>query len=279
MRLSHNMASLNIFTAYSKASAEQSVSLNRISSGIKISNAKDSPVGFSESEKMNMQIRGLQMANRNLQDGVSMLQANDGGLNEITSTIQRIRQLTVQASSDSTTTEDKSNIQNEINAMIKTVDQLSGGTSYNGVNLLNNKSGIPVNMAIGANPNDTVDIPTYDLSSNKIGDGKNYLSDIDVTTTAGAKSALDVIDGALDTVIGARSKYGALENTFASSQDNNTAISDKLTDAYSSIKDTDIATEMVQFSKDGIITDAGTAMLVQTNKFPQEILQILQNVK
>jgi flagellin len=270
---------LNVFRTYSKALLAQGVSSNRISSGLQISSAKDNPMGLSASEKMNMQIRGLQMAGANLQDGVSMLQTNDGGLNEITSTLQRIRDLTVEAGNDTATPTDKNTIQNEIDAMIKTVDQLSAGTTFNGVNLINDKSGIPVSMATGSNPNETIDIPTYNISSNSIGADGSYLSTIDVTTSTGVKSALKVIDGAISTVSTIRSKFGALSNRFESSQFSTTELADKLTDSYSNVKDSDISSEMVQFTKNGIITDAATAILAQTNKFPQEILKVLQNVR
>lgn len=279
MRLSHNMPSLNIYTGYSKAVVAQQKAMERISSGLKVSSSKDDPKGMSKSQKLNMQIRGLQMANRNLQDGASMLQATEGGLNEISSTLQRIRELTVQAASGTNNDSDKAVIQNEIKQMIQGVDQLAGGTSFNGNNLIDGSNTKPVMLAIGPNPNDTLNIPIYNLNSNNIGDGVNHLKDIDVTTNIGANNALQVIDGAISTVVTARSKYGALENRLQSGQNGTEEISDRLTSAFSEITDADVASEMVELSKNSMIQQAGTAMMVQTNKFPQDILRILDNVK
>lgn len=281
MRLSHNIPSLNIFTGYSNAVAKQSTALQRISSGLRVSSAKDDPTGIARSETIDIQVRGLQIANKNLQDGASMLQTTEGGLNEISSSLQRIRELTVQANNGSSDDTDKQNIQNEISQMIKNINDLSSSTTFNGVSLIGNTdpSLKPIMMAVGANPNDTLNVPTYNFSSNNIGDGVNVLSNIDVTTNSGADSALKVIDGAISQVTSARSKYGALENRFDTGQQETNEISDRLADASSDITDSDIAAEMVEYSKNGIIQNASTAMIAQTNKFPQDILKILENVR
>ena len=278
MRLSHNMPSLNIYTGYSKAVEAQRKAMERISTGVKISSSKDNPTGLAKSESINMQIRGLQMANRNLQDGASMLQSTEGGLTEISSSLQRIRELTVQAASGSNNDNDKAVIQNEIDQMVQGIDQLVEGTSFNGLNLINGANR-PVMLAIGANPNDTLTIPTYNLNSNNIGNGSNHLKDINVTTSTGANNALEVIDGAITSVVNARSKYGALENRMDSGKQDTEAISDRLTSAFSDITDADIAAEMVELSKSSIMQQAGTAMMAQSNKFPQDILRILDNLK
>ncbi len=281
MRLSHNIPSLNIYSGYSKAVERQSTALQRISSGLKINSAKDNPKGLTSSETINMQVRGLQIANKNLQDGASMLQTTEGGLNEISSSLQRIRELTVQANTGTVNDSDKQIIQGEIGQMIKNIDDLSKGTTFNGINLIGNTdpSLKPVSTAIGANPYDLLDIPTYNFSSNNIGDGVNFLSNIDVTTKAGADSALGVIDGAINQVVAARSKYGALENRFDTGQQETSEISDRLTSASSDLTDTDVAAEMIEYSKNGIIQDASTAMIAQTNRFPQDVLRILDNIK
>ena len=281
MRLSHNMSSLNIYTGYANAINRRNESLGRISSGVKIAGAKDSPVGLAKSEKMDIQIRGLQMANRNMQDAASMLQTAEGGLNEITSSLQRIRELTVQARNGTNNDNDKAVIQSEIDQMVKSVDELSAGTTFNGINLINgNKaSDNSIQLAIGANPFDTMEVPTFNFSSKTLGVNGKYVSDINVITDAGADSAINVVDAALSDVITARSKYGALENRFETGQQQTDELSDRVTEAYSDVVDTDLATEMVEYSKDGIIADASTAMIAQTNKFPQDILRILQNVK
>lgn len=271
MRLSHNMASLNIYKQYSKVLNAQASSLEKISSGYKVNKAKDSPNAIAQSEKLRMQIRGLQMASKNVQDGVSMLQTAEGGMEGVSSLLQRIRELTVQAGSDTNTVDDKKIIQNEINQMVKGIDDISTNTEFNGVKLLQGDKKA-INMAIGANPDEKVQINRFDLVST--GD-LNQLSFIDVTTQTGVATALTNIDTAINTVSSARSQYGALENRFESSFNSLNEVGDKIQGVDSQLRDTDIAEEMSQYSKSSILIQAGNAMMAQANKFPQDILNIL----
>ena len=237
MRLNKNLASLSVYREYSKVLNNQSSALQKISSGVKLSSSKDNPNNIASSEKINMQIRGLQMANRNIQDGVSMLQTAEGGMNEITSMLQRVRELTVQAGSDTNNSQDKSIIQSEINQMLDGIDNMAGQTTFNGINLLNDSTGKSIPMVIGANEGETVNIPTYNLTKDSLGlstGGK--LKDIDVVSPGGSDTAISIIDAALDTVISARSKYGAIENRFESGMNETSEMSDKLEGADSNLK-------------------------------------------
>ena len=139
MRLSHNIASLNVYAAYSKALEKQSIAINRISSGYKVNNAKDDPNAIAQSERMRMQVRGLQMAGQNAQDGVSMLQTAEGGLDGMTSMLQRVRELVVQSGNGSNTEDDKKTMQNEIDQMIAGMDETANNTEFNGVSLLKSR--------------------------------------------------------------------------------------------------------------------------------------------
>lgn len=271
MRLMHNLNSLNIYREQNKVVSRQSAALRRISSGYKINSAKENPNAIASSEKMRIQIRGLQMAQRNAQDGVSMLQTADGALDNITSMLQRIRELTVQAGNDSATIEDKKVIQEEINNLKQGIGDIIKNTQFNGVELL--KGNKILKMPIGANVGESVEIPISDLSPDKIG-----LDSIDVTTNT-IDDNLDKIDEILDTVISKRSKYGALLNRFESAYDKTGEIHDIIVGAESQIRDADVAEEIMNFSRDNILIEAGNAMMVQSNKFPQEILRILENVK
>ena len=171
MRINKNIASLNIYKAYSKNLTKQSSSLGRISSGIKINSSKDNPNAIAQSERFRMQIRGLQMAARNTQDGVSMLQTAEGGLEGITNSLQRVRELLVQAGG-TTTDSDKEIIQKEINQMLDGANDMANNTEFNGVKLLaggKNDGSVTIEMVTGANVGEKIDIPKYDLTTEGLG--------------------------------------------------------------------------------------------------------------
>jgi flagellin len=287
MRLSHNVASLQIYQSYSIVQQNQSIALERISSGSRINSAKDDPSGIAQSERMNMQIKGLQVAGNNAQDGISMLQTADGGLGNITDMLQRIRELVVQAGDGTNTTTGRQSIQNEINQLTSGINDIANDTEFNGKKLLSQSGDSNtqyLEMPVGANPDEKVQIPMYNLSLNNSSSGSGVnLSDIkSIDITSGGQSVdktLNVIDSAISSVSSIRSKYGALENRFQGTVDNINDVSNKIQSADSSLTDADIAKEMMEYSKDSILSQAGTAMMVQTNKFPQDVLSILGNVR
>lgn len=280
MRLSHNLASLNVYNQLMKSEKEQGKAMNRVATGLKISKAADGPYASGQSENQRMQIRGLQMAQRNVQNGVSMLQVNDGALGGATEILLRIRELVVQ-SGGVESTQDKEITQNEISKNIKALDYEMSNTEFNGIRMLNDASGVSIKMTQGANSNEIVDIPTYNLTSGALLDAATgkYVKDIDVTTVNGNEEGIQIIDSALRMVSSARVKYGALENRFESTYSNLSDISLELQKAESGTRDADIAEEMIEFSKNSILVEAGNALMVQTNRFPMEILKILENVR
>ncbi|MDT8716661.1 flagellin [Clostridium sp. 19966] len=287
MRINPNMASLNIYINQRANEKQMNLSIGRISSGVTVSSAKDNPNAMAISEKMQMQIRGLQMACNNMQDGISMLQSSEGALDSVTESLQRIRQLSIQASSADTNTSDKQIIQNEINQNIEGIDNYIKGNSFNGVNVLydssvtDNNSPTLLHMTSGANIGDKIDIPQYNLSSSMLGGDAvgEKLTDIDVTVAGGTNKALDIVDKAVSTVTSVRANYGAIENRFQSQYDNLTTISDVIQKSQSGLTDTDIAAEYAEYSKASILEQSGTAMMAQSNKFPQEVLNILGGMR
>lgn len=285
MKLSHNLASLNIYKNYTKAVSEQSRAMRNISSGLKVSSAKDNPNVLPQSEKMQMQIRGLQMAGKNLQDGSSMLQTADGGLDNMTSMLQRIRELTLQAGNGTSSDQDKAVIQNEINQLIEGYDSMAENTEFNGVKLLKDGKSIGdsdtinIEIQLGANSGEKLKVPIYNLTSTSIPVDRasgNCLADIRVTDIS---EAIKVIESTLDSISSVRSKYGAIENRLDSTLNNVNEISEKMENGFSILVDADIATEMMNYSKADILSQAGNAMMVQSNKFPQEVLAILGNIR
>ncbi|HEY5587059.1 MAG TPA: flagellin, partial [Ruminiclostridium sp.] len=212
MIISSNSPSLEIYRTYSQNLSKQSTALMQISSGVKINSAKDDPNAIAQSERFRMQIRGLQMAGKNTQDGVSMLQTAEGGLDGMTSSLQRARELLVQAGGILTDS-DKKDIQTEINQTLNGVDDMANNTEFNGVKLLsdgNNDGSVNIAMVTGANVGEKVDIPKYDLTTQGLGlnSGTVDVNNVD--------ASLENIDNALQNIVSARSKYGALENRFES---------------------------------------------------------------
>ncbi len=278
MRINKNIASLNIYRAYSENLTKQSSALGRISSGIKINSAKENPNAIAQSERLRMQIRGLQMAARNTQDGVSMMQTAEGGLEGITTSLQRVRELLVKAGGV-TTPEDKDIIQKEINQMLDGSDDMANNTEFNGVKLLTggaNDGSKVIETLTGANVGEKIDIPKYDMTAVGLELKNGTTVNVDVNNI---DDSLILVDKALDTIIGARSKFGALENRFESSYNSTIEISDKIQSAESGIRDTDMAEEMMEFSKYNILIQAGNAMMAQSNKLPQDALRVLENLR
>ena len=281
MRLSYNMPALIMHMIQNQALDRQSGDLNRISSGCKINSAADNPTGLVQSENISIQVKSLETVTRNVQDGVSMLQNAESGLNEITSMVQRIRQLTVQAGDGSATPSDRQLIQGEIDQMLDGINETAQNTEFNGFKLLGqNKT---ISMTVGTNAGDDVNIPQIDLTNGS----DSVVSDLYKIKTGGGKdilsgdndSPLSIIDSSLNTIVSLRSKYGALENRFTSSYDNMQELNEKMTDAYSSIRDSDMAEEMMNYSKESIVIQASNAMINQANKLPQDVLQIIQNFR
>ena len=278
MIINKNMASLSIYREYNKNITKQSSALQRISSGIKVNSSKDDPNAMAQSERFRMQIRGLQTTGQNLQDGVSLLQTSDGGLGEMTSSLQRVRELLVQAGG-ATSDSDKQTIQQEINQMLDGTDDIANNTEFKGVKLLaggKNDGSVTIKMPTGVNAGESADIPVYDLTSQGLGLKTGTTVNVDVNNI---DNSLKLVDIALSNVTDSNSKVGALENRFESTYNSTMDLSEKAESADSSIRDADLAGEMIEYSKDDILIQAGNAMMAQTNKLPQDALRILENVR
>lgn len=278
MRLNKNMYSLNIHHSYKQQLAKNTTALERISTGSKINSSKDNPIKLGQSENIRMQLRGLQSAERNLQDGISMIQTADSAMGNINDALIRMRELTVQASNGSLTEGDKEIIQTEINQLKDHIDKTAKNTEFNGNKLLvadgvtdNNNPTYNV-MQAGGNVNDQMKIPQFNLSTEVL-----ELEGIDVLGEPG--EALNTIDKAISTVNAARSKYGALQQRMETSAQNLSQSSYNLERADSNLRDADIAIEMANYSKTMILQEAATAIMKQTNNFPSDVLRILENVK
>ncbi|MBU3142315.1 flagellin [Clostridium sp. CF012] len=284
MRLNKNIASLNIYREYSKNLIKQSNSLGQISTGIKINSSKDNPSAMAQSERLRMQIRGLQMAARNSQNGISLIQTAQGGLEGITDNLQKIRELLVQ-SRGITTPEDREVIQKDINQMIQGAKDMADNTQFNGVNLLvggDNNGTVTIKTVSGANVGEKIDIPRLDMSSKGLGltvAGVAGNPDVVTVDVNDVDKSLGIVDDAIDVIIAARSKFGALCSRLEGNYNSTIEISDKIQFAESDIRDADIAEEIMEYTKYNLLVEAGTAMMVQSNKLPQDALRILENVR
>lgn len=284
MRLYHNMASMNAFKSYTNSLNKQSQVMNRINTGSKINKAKDNPNAMGKSETMNIQIRGLQMAQKNVQDGVSMMQSVDGALSNINEYLGRIRELTVQAGG-ATDTEDVKAIQNEINQMVNGMKDIVSGSEFNGVKLIgndkvtdNSKPNI-TEMLSGANSGDVIKLPKYNIDPANLKNASgDTLMNIDITGKDLDK-ALSIVDSAAKIVTDIRSEYGGICNRLETAYDITGETGITLEGAQSSVADADVAMEMMDLSKYNLLVDSSLAIMRQTNNFPQDVLRILQNIK
>lgn len=286
MRLNHNMDSLSIYQNYKKNLNVQGGIVSRISSGQKINSAKDNPNKIGQSENLRMQIRGLESAQKNLQDGVSMMQAADGALESVNNSLSRMKELIVQSGNGANNEEDLRVIQMEIDQMKQHIDYTAKNSSFNGVNLIgndfimDNDSPSYKNSMIGANTGETIKIPLFNVATDNLKDENgNALSDVDITNVESLDTNLSVIDAAIVNVSSVRSKYGAVQSRMESTATNLDSSMAGLEKADSSIRDADIGLEVAEYARTSILHEAATAMMAQTNRFPSDVLGILERVK
>lgn len=280
MRINNNIAAMNTYSRLSSAQGAQAKSLEKLSSGLRINRAGDDAAGLAISEKMRGQVKGLNQAVRNSQDGISLIQTAEGGLNETHSILQRMRELSVQSANDTNTDDDRKEIQKEINELVEEVDRIATKTQFNGMSLLDETGGEAGNgifkFQVGANAGETIDLTINDMQAAALGvDATDNLTAIDVETQAGADKAITTIDAAIKQVSSERSQLGAKQNRLEHTINNLTTTSENLSAAESRIRDVDMAKEMMDFTKNNILNQASTAMLAQANQMPQGVLQLL----
>ena len=278
MRININMKSLGIYSGYKKNIVDNSAAMKKISSGKKINSAKDNPLKIEQSENFKMQIRALEMANKNLQDSSSMIQVADSTMGTVSEALIRMKELTVQAASETTNEADRNIIQSEIDQLKSYIDDTANNTEFNGNKLLVNENVTDnskpkyVEMQIGANVGDSIGIPFFNVSSETLGIDK-----LDVVNDA--TKALNSIDEALKDVNGCRAKYGAVQKRLETSIEITSSSSYIYEKSSSDINDADIALEMAEIARTSILMESATAMMAQSNNFPKDMLNILANLR
>ncbi|MBK5482937.1 flagellin [Peribacillus sp. TH16] len=274
MIINHNIAALNTHRQLSSATNAQSKSMEKLASGLRINRAGDDAAGLAISEKMRGQIRGLDMASKNSQDGISLIQTAEGALNEVHSILQRQRELASQASSDTNVDADRTALQDEFDQLSEEIGRIKDTTQFNTMNLLDS-SASTLKLQVGANSGQTMDIDLttagIDLTALQTGVAALKLDD-----NTNANAAMDALDTQIAAVSSGRSYLGAAQNRLEHTINNLNTSSENLTAAESRVRDVDMAKEMMQQTKNSILSQAAQAMLAQANQQPQGVLQLLR---
>ena len=267
-----NVASLTAQRSLAKSSGELATALQRLSSGLRINSAKDDAAGLAISERLTTQVRGYNQAIRNAGDGISLAQTAEGGMEAITNSMQRMRELAVQAANYSNTTADRTAINSEFAQLKTEIDRVSAQTKFNTRGLLDGTF-TAANFQVGANQGETISVDAItNMGANALG----LTAAIDVTTAANATTAIGAIDTALTTVTSARANLGASINRFEQTVSNLRVTVENLSAARSRIQDADFAAETAALTRVQILQQSGMAVLSQANAIPQGVLSLLR---
>ncbi len=260
-----NVSSLNAQRNLSMSQGSQMTSMQRLSSGLRVNSAKDDAAGLAIADRMNAQIRGIGVAVRNANDGISLAQTAEGALSTVTDVLQRMRELSVQAQNGTNGTSDRANIDTEFKELDAEITRIASQTKFNGTAIIGAGAGAQT-FQVGANNGDTLTITTSAVTN--IGG--------DLTTAANASTALAAIDTKLDAITTDRAKYGAAINRFQFTISNLQTTGENQSAARGRIMDADFAVETANMSRAQILQQAGTAMVAQANQLPQQVMQLLK---
>ena len=269
MVVQHNLTAMNSNRMLGVTTGTQAKSTEKLSSGYKINRAADDAAGLAISEKMRRQVRGLTQASANAQDGISCVQTAEGALAEVHDMLQRMNELAIKASNDTMTSVDRGYIDAEVQQLKVEINRVQSTTTFNEMNLLDG-SFENKNLQVGAEAGQFIEINIGSMSCQSLG-----INGTSVTTHANAQSAITAIKGALAQVSSQRSNLGAVQNRLEHTIKNLDNVVENTTAAESAIRDTDMATEMVKYSNNNILAQAGTAMLAQANQSNQNVLSLL----
>jgi len=281
LSINTNIASIDAQRNLSSSQSSLATSMQRLSSGLRINTAKDDAAGLSIAERMNAQVRGMNVAIRNSNDGISLAQTADGALAQVSNSLQRMRELAVQARNSTNSSSDKDSLNKEFAQLQSEITRVLGGTAFNGKHILG-ADATTLNFQVGANTttDDTVSITTTDMAT---GDTtmttvtNTSSAVIDSTATSGAiATVIDNIDKAIDDVNDTRATFGATQSRFDSIISNLQSGVENQTAARSRIMDADFATETANMSRANVLQQAGTAMIAQANQQPSQVLSLLR---
>jgi len=266
-----NVQSLNAQRNLNTSQSSLATSMQRLSSGLRVNSAKDDAAGLAIAERMQTQVRGMNVAIRNANDGISLAQVAEGAIGKLSDMLQRMRELAVQSANATNSSDDRANLDAEFLELGAEVDRTIASTKFNGLAILESDA-TTLTFQVGANTDDTVDITTQDLSGSNVTDA----SAGSVATVTDAQAAMDAIDAALTTLNTERALYGATQNRFEAIIGTLQVSSENQAAARGRIMDADFAAETANLSRAQILQQAGTAMVAQANALPQQVLQLLQ---
>lgn len=277
MIVQHNMTALNANRQLNITNGSLAKKTEKLSSGYRVNRAADDAAGLSISEKMRAQIRGLDQASSNAQDGISLIQTAEGALNEIHSVLQRMRELTVQAANDTNVTADRRAIAKEVRALTSEINRIATQTEFNTMKLLSGGFQSKV-LQVGANTNQTISFSISKMTAGKLGVSAKVIAGAISVAGANGKAItklISIVNKALSKVSLQRSALGALQNRLEHTITNSDNMSENLQSAESKIRDANMADEMVAYSSFSILQQAGQSMLAQANQSTQGVLSLL----
>jgi len=273
MVVQHNMTAMNANRQLGITTSSQAKATEKLSSGYKINRAADDAAGLTISEKMRSQIRGLTQASSNAQDGISCVQTAEGALTEVHSMLQRMNELAVKAANGTNTSADRKAINFEVKALLSEIDRVKQSTQFNTLNLLDGsfKSGKFIQVGAANKAEQRIAIKIESVGTSRLG-----IKTVDMKTLVGAQTAIAAITKAIAKVSSMRSSLGAVQNRLEHTIANLDNIVENTTAAESQIRDTDMAAQMVEYTKNNILQQAGQSMLAQANQANQGVLSLLQ---
>jgi flagellin len=268
-----NIYSLNAQRNLMNSQASMQTSLQRLSSGLRINSAKDDAAGLAISERFTAQIRGLNQAIRNANDGISLAQTAEGALGEVTNALQRMRELAVQAANDTVNDDDKASLNDEFNALALEITRITDATEFNGVSVIGAGTTLDFQVGYKNGAENRISLTTVDVGTNA---DVAAVTGTNISSKATAQAAMGLVDTALDTVNEFRADYGAVQNRLESAVRNASNIVENQSAARSRIRDADFAAETANLTRTQILQQAGAAMLAQANMVPQNVLTLLR---
>ncbi len=280
-----NLVSLNAQRNLNQSQSSLAVAMQRLSSGLRVNSAKDDAAGLAIAERMNAQIRGMNVAIRNANDGISLAQTAEGALAQVGNSLQRMRELAIQAANATNSNSDKDSLDKEFGELAKEIQRVLGGTTFNGKHILGSEAGTQT-FQVGANTtsNDSIDITTLNMTvatqitsvagTDNMGTGRSVIGS--TANNAAIATVIAGIDAALDTVNNTRATFGATQSRFDAVISNLQISAENQTAARSRIMDADFAAETANLSRAQILQQAGNAMVAQANQLPQQVLQLLR---
>jgi flagellin len=264
LRINSNIEAFDAHRQLAATSDRLQKSMERLSSGLRINRAADDAAGLAISERLRAETTGLDQAQRNSQDAVSLVQTAEGSLNEVHAMLQRVRELAVQYKNGSLSASDQAAIQSEVNQLSSEIERIGSTADFNGIKLLNSSSTV-ITFQIGANDGDTLGVTTISLGSA-----------VGASFDLSSATAISAVDAAIDSVSTQRATFGAVQNRLEHTLNNLATYQENLMSSESRIRDVDMASEMVNFTKDQVLQQAGTSMLAQANQAPQTVLTLLR---